>query len=204
MRRPVIDKTKSYSFYDYFKMNALTEEILASFGYSFAVQSLSLPRSAQTIDHVEELSLQLVNNKIKINLTSETARREFLIAPVLMWLMNRTEAKVRVEYSLAVSDQLQGTLDYLVQSEQNLLIVEAKNEDLERGFKQLAAELVAMDEWTESSAPHIYGAVSIGNAWQFGVLERGRKHLSQDLNLYTIPDDLTDLLAILLGILHGQ
>ena len=44
-----------------------------------------------------------------------------------------------------VSDKLQGALDYYLKGTQNLLVIEAKNEDLERGFKQLGVELIALD-----------------------------------------------------------
>jgi|GEM_PF-3587930 len=42
--------------------------------------------------------------------------------------------------------------------------------DLSRGFSQLAAELVALDQWIDSSQAEIIGAVTTGNIWQFGVL----------------------------------
>ncbi len=47
-----------------------------------------------------------------------------------------------------------------------------------------------------------YGAVTIGNLWQFGKLDRNEKTIYQDLNLFKIPDDLIDLAQVLLGILE--
>jgi hypothetical protein len=37
-----------------------------------------------------------------------------------------------------VSDRLKGTLDYLLQSRHDLLVIEAKKDDLTKGFTQLA------------------------------------------------------------------
>jgi hypothetical protein len=185
-------------------MNVNVEEVLASFGYSFAVEERTLPRTSQPAGAMDELRARLIQNRTRITFDSEAARREFLIAPILMRLMDLTQAKIKVEYPFVVNDQLQGTFDYFVQSNQNLLIVEAKNEDLERGFRQLAVELIALDQGIDSSTDKLYGVVSIGSAWQFGVLERQRKHVAQDLKLYTIPDDLADLLSILVAILNGE
>src|SRR6185436_11796805 len=137
-----------------------------------------------------------------VSLTNETARREFLIAPIILDLARYEHVKVRVEYPLEVSEQLRGTLDYYLQAQQQLLIIEAKNADLQRGFTQLAAELIALDRGTDAPAPHLYGAVSIGNVWQFGILNRTDQHITQDLNLYRVPADLRELLEILIAILQ--
>jgi hypothetical protein len=136
-------------------------------------------------------------------LNNETARREFLIAPILLEVVHYTHARIKVEFPLVVNEQLQGTLDYYLQAQSNLLIIEAKNADLQRGFTQLAAELVAIDQWLESEQPLLYGAVSIGNVWQFGVLDRAAKHVTQDLNLYRVPADLEELLGILVAVLRN-
>jgi hypothetical protein len=55
-----------------------------------------------------------------------------------------------------------------------------------------------------SSSPMLYGAVSIGNVWQFGVLNRQPKQILQDINLYRVPADLEDLLRILIAILKNS
>jgi hypothetical protein len=47
----------------------------------------------------------------------------------------------------------------------------------------------------------LYGAVTTGNLWQFGKLDKIEKTIYQDLNLFKIPDDLLYLGKILLGIL---
>ena len=92
-------------------------------------------------------------------------------------------------------------LDYLLQNSGNFLVVEAKDENLQRGFTQLAVELIALDQWQENPNPLVYGAVSIGNVWQFGVLDREMKTITQDINLFRVPADLHTLLQVLTAIL---
>lgn len=48
---------------------------------------------------------------------------------------------------MVVNEQLKSTLDYYLQSQdQELLVIEAKNADMQRGFTQLAVELIAVDQ----------------------------------------------------------
>lgn len=80
-------------------------------------------------------------------------------------------------------------------------MIEAKNENLERGFVQLAIELIALDQWIESDQPVLQGAISTGNIWQFGQFDRQSRQVTQDLNLYRVPADLEDLLRVLVSAL---
>jgi hypothetical protein len=75
---------------------------------------------------------------------------------------------------------------------------------LERGFLQLAVELIALDQWIESEQPILQGAVSTGNIWQFGQFNCQSREVTQDLDLYRVPADLEDLLRILVRILEPE
>ena len=202
-RTAIIKPDQSYSFADYFKLNFASQDILAYFGVTIQRQSLQFPRYDQTLDRLIDLKARIEESLPRISLTSEIARREFLIAPVLTDLLHYTQATLNIEYPVAVSNQLKGSLDYLLQNEQTFLIVEAKNEDLERGFVQLAIEMIAIDQWIESDQPIIYGAISTGNIWQFGKFNRQTRIVTQDLNLFRVPTDLDDLLRILVKILNN-
>lgn len=57
---------------------------------------------------------------------------------------------------MAVSNWLKGTLDYYFQAS-NLLVIEAKRDNLDNGFTQLAAELIALDQWTDQDVALLYG-----------------------------------------------
>ncbi len=78
--------------------------------------------------------------------------------------------------------------------------MEAKQADLSRGFTQLAVELIALDQWTNSDAPVLYGAVTTGEDWRFGTFHRQTRHIVQDIKLYRVPEGLEELLRVLVGI----
>lgn len=139
----------------------------------------------------------------RVSLTSEAARREVLIAPILLEVAHITEATINIEYPIEVDQYLKGDLDYYLQSQHNILVVEAQA-DLTRGFTQLAVELIALDRWVESDDPILYGAVTTGDIWQFGSFHRQARQITQDLMLYQVPTDLEVLMQILVRILMVQ
>jgi hypothetical protein len=203
-RPPIIQPEQSYTFSDYFKLNFAPQDILAYFGVTLQRRSLQLPRYTGELDRLIDLKARIEESLPRLSLTSEMARREFLIAPVLTDILHYTQATLNVEYPVAVSHQLKGSLDYLLQNHQTFLVIEAKNEDLERGFVQLAIELIALDQWIESDQPILQGAISTGNIWQFGQFDRTSRIVTQDLDLYRVPADLANLLQILVNILSME
>ena len=136
-----------------------------------------------------------------VRLNNETARRETLVSPILLEIVDSCQCQLRIEYPLKVSNWLKGNLDYLLRSKNDLLVIEAKNDDLTRGFTQLAVELIALSQVEEQTI--FYGAVTIGDVWRFGRLDRNQKAIVQDISLFKIPDDLENLARVLIGILEG-
>jgi hypothetical protein len=201
-RAPIILPDQTYTFSDYFKLNFAPQDILSYFNVALQRRALHLPRYTGTLDRLMELKARIEESLPRLTLTSEMARREFLIAPVLTDLLHYTQATLNIEYPVVISHQLKGSLDYLLQNQQTFLVIEAKNEDLERGFVQLAIELIALDQWIESDQPILQGAISTGNIWQFGQFDRQSRQVTQDLNLYRVPADLEDILRILVRILE--
>ena len=197
----ILQSGKSYTFSSYFEMSYEPDEILAEFGISLERSELVLPHTEINPDPIETLKQTIQRRLPYISLTSEAARRETLIAPVVLSLIDYTQAQLRIEYTINVSDQLKGALDYYLQSQSNLLVIEAKNADLARGFTQLAVELIALDQWTESDRPLLYGVISTGDIWQFGCFHRAKKLMQQDLVLYRVPADLQELFCILVALL---
>lgn len=198
----ILQPGQSYTFRQYFEMSYEPEDILAEFGYTLKRQILSLPQSNLDLDRLENLKSRIEESLPYISLTSEAARRELLIAPLLLDVVHYTRAQLRIEYPLVVTEQLKGSLDYYLYSMGKLLVIEAKNADLAKGFTQLAVELIALDKWTDSEQPILQGAVSTGDIWQFGVLYREQKQIQQGLTLYRVPDDLESLIRILVKILQ--
>jgi hypothetical protein len=202
MTRPtILQPGQSYTFKQYFEMNYEPEDILAEFGYTLQRSFLALPQSTAHLDRLDDLKMRIAESLPYISLTSEAARRELLIAPLLLDVVHYTQAQLRIEYPLTVTDQLKGSLDYYLYSVGKLLVIEAKNADLAKGFTQLAVELIALDKWTENDQPMLLGAVSTGDIWQFGVLHREPKQIQQGLTLYRVPDDLESLVRIIVNIL---
>lgn len=86
---PIIQPNQSYTFSDYFKLN-YDKDILAYFSFSFQMQSLALPKSGKQLERLEDLKQRLQESLPYVSLNSEVARRDFLIAPVLMEVMYYT------------------------------------------------------------------------------------------------------------------
>jgi len=203
MKHSIIDSNRSYNFSDYFDMNIPIDELMAYFGYSRTRQKYPLPRSEGDLSYFAGLQAQLESYFYYADPTSETALREVLVAPILLNVAVYLKIPIRIEYPLRVTHQLKGKVDYYLYGN-NLLVIEAKNGELQRGFIQLAAELIAFDQWLDADSKPIYGMVTIGNIWQFAILNRATKQMTQDPRLYRVPDDLEELLRILIAILTGE
>ena len=167
MAKPkILQEDCEYTFRSYFEMTYEPEEILAELGYTLVRSRLSLPKTQKPLDRLEELKDRIERTLPRVSLTSETARRETLVAPILLEVaIYYCDCQLRIEYPLAVSKWLKGNLDYLLRADQNLLVVEAKNDDITRGFTQLSVELIALSQIEEQ--PFQYGAVTIGDVWRF-------------------------------------
>ncbi|MCK5522374.1 MAG: hypothetical protein KAI83_04490 [Thiomargarita sp.] len=206
MKKSIFKEGKKYTFSDYFEMNNPTEEIVGEFGYSFSYEVINLPQSTDyNIAEIKKLQETYYQILPKISLNSEMAKREFLIAPILIEIAKNTDSKINVEYAIEVDDKLSGSLDYLIRSNQELLIIEAKEGDLDKGFNQLSAQLIALDKYEESDFGHIlYGAITIGEVWKFGMLNRTEKKMMKDINSYTIPAEVEKVFSILMGLVGSK
>lgn len=204
MRKKLFKEGKKYTFSDYFEMSNPTEEILSELGYSFSIQMLDLPRNThfnqETVKNLRSFYYSLVP---KVSVNSEIAKRELMIAPLLHSVISMVDARLNIEYAIDINDRLSGTIDYLLRSNQELIVIEAKKGDLEKGFNQLAAEMIAVDQYEENhTTPMLYGAITIGEVWRFAVLNRDLKQLVKDIHTFRFPEDLEDLVSILKGILE--
>jgi hypothetical protein len=179
-----------------------TDEIVGEFGYSFSIQVIDLPRYAEydpaIIQRLDDIFYTAFP---KINLTSEMAKREFLIAPILLEVARNADVKIHIEYPLEINEKLSGSLDYLLKSSQELIVIEAKKKDIDSGFNQLVAEMIALDQYEDNeNSRFLYGAVTLGDLWKFGVLDRTEKRIMKNIQSHTVPDDIKDIFSILMGI----
>jgi hypothetical protein len=195
----VLQPEQSYTFSKIFDLKIEADELAAYFGYAFQRRRLNLPQYLGSIDRLEELRSRIEAVMPYVSLTNETSRREVLISQVVLEIVQQTKAQLRIEYPIKVTEQLQGYLDYLLQSQTELLVIEAKREDMDYGFSQLVAEMIALDQWDRTPIQStLVGVVTTGQIWRFGLLDRETKHLSQGLDLYRVPDDLEVVLRILI------
>ncbi|MEC4984985.1 MAG: hypothetical protein SAK42_12865, partial [Oscillatoria sp. PMC 1076.18] len=156
----LLQENRSYTFDCYFELPYEADDILAEFNYSLVKTDLSLPETTINLDKVAELKQKIREILPLVSLSSETARRETLVAPILLEVIRYCRCQLRIEYSLTINNWLKGNLDYLLKSENNLIVIEAKNDDLTRGFTQLAVELIALSHIEEEDV--FYGAVTMG------------------------------------------
>lgn len=199
----ILQKEASYTFRSYFELPYDTDEIVQELGYEYAQARLTLPKTVAELPEVEGLKRRMERVLPHVQLTSEAAKREVLVAPILTEVATVCNQTLRFEYPVKVNNWLQGSLDYLIRAETQIVVIEAKRDDLTRGFTQLAAEMIALG-MMENAPEKIYGAVTIGSLWVFGVLDRAAKLITQDIGGYRAPDDLEDLIRVLVGILEGQ
>ena len=192
-------------FSDYYDTGADVAAILRQLGYVHRTARLTLPRYRSALPFVAELERKIEIGSGRFTLTSESAKQQLYIAPLMLELISRFAFTVHIEEPIDVSPALRGSLDYLLDGGDtgNLVVIEARLGDMYRGFKQLSAELVALDQWTDSEATELYGAVTVGEIWRFVVLDRAAKTVTQDALLFKIPGDLEDLTRVIVGILHG-
>jgi hypothetical protein len=188
------------NFSQYFEMPFTIEDILAEFEFTLERRAIALPETSRGLD-VVGLEREVRRNCNRIELVNEMARREALISPILFEVAELANRRINVEYSIAVSEHLRGTVDYFLPSH-NLLVIEVKQSDLVRGFTQLAVEMVALDLWTRSELPLLYGIVTTGEEWRFGTLDRSARVVFQDPRRLRVPEQLEALVRLLVGILE--
>lgn len=200
-RPPLLDPNRSYTFSNYFELGFAVDDLVAEFGYSFERKFLDLPQYSGLLDRLADLKQRIEEVLPFVDLENEATRREILIAPIVTDLIHYSHAKLRIEYSIKVNNKLQGNLDYYLRTTTNLIVIEAKQADINRGFIQLATEMIALDKWTDSTQAEILGAVTTGNVWQFGILNRQKQSIEQAINLYRVTEELEVVIRTLLAAL---
>jgi hypothetical protein len=122
------------------------------------------------------------NVPLALAISTEKARSEFIIAPVLLEVRRHAQRRVSlfsgVDFPVDPEQGLKGTCDFLLglSAEQLTIeapvvtVVEAKNENMKAGIGQCLAEMVAAQIFNERKGrplPAVYGVVTTGNNWKF-------------------------------------
>jgi hypothetical protein len=124
----------------------------------------------------------LENVPLALAISTEKARSELIIAPVLLEARRQAGRRVSLfsgsDFTVDPEQGLNGLCDFLLSlSPEQLtieapavIVVEAKNENMKAGIGQCIAEMLAarlFNERKEQSLPAIHGAVTTGNIWKF-------------------------------------
>lgn len=157
------------------------------------------------------LTILKENVDLAVAISSDKARREMIISPILLEIRRRFNYKIGlfsgVEFAVDTQRGLNGFYDFILSLSPEqlfvrspvIVLVESKNENLRSGLAQCIAEMLAAQIFNERSGNAIkviYGAVTIGTIWQFLKLENNI--VSIDLSEYYIKD-----IQKILGILYS-
>jgi len=139
------------------------------------------------------------NLSLALDINTEKARSEFIIAPVLSEVRRQLQFRVSlfsgVEFNVDPAQGLRGVCDFLLSLSPLqltvqvpvVMIVEAKNENIKRGINQCIAEMVAAQQFNQArnnAIGTIYGVVTSGSAWKF--LRLTEMHVMVDATEYHI------------------
>jgi hypothetical protein len=120
---------------------------------------------------------------------TEKAKSELLVTPILAQATKLSGGRVKLfsgeEFNVDQERGLNGFCDFLFSRSNNpytidapvLMLVEAKRGEIEFGWGQCVAEMIAAQLYNrnqEQAIPVIYGCVTSGRLWQFLKLEENR------------------------------
>ena len=160
----------------------------------------------------ETLSYSL---KLALSSSSEKARSEFIIAPILIELERRNQNKISIysgeKLDVDEAQGLKGECDFILSKGPISLtmqspivsLVEAKKSDIKSGLGQCIAQMLGAQRFNEiegSPISAIYGCVTTGEDWQFLKLE-GTRVFVDDRRYYI--NELDKLLGIFQSIVDS-
>lgn len=190
------------------------DDILAQFDVTISSGD-SLFASAPDIPASPELAKMLDTTvPLALNINTEKARSELIIAPVLVEVRNLLERKISlfsgIDFSVDASRNLNGFCDFILSYSKDqaflqtpvICIVAAKNENLKSGYAQCMAEMLAAQMYNAQKAhpvAWILGVVTTGSNWKFLTLEGAK--FSIDFDEYMIIQ-ITKILGIFVEGVH--
>ena len=158
-------------------------------------------------DHLLETLKE--NVPLALAISTEKARSELIIAPVLVELRKLLNYKISlfsgIELDVDSQRGLNGICDFVIsRSDEQLFlsspiitIVEAKNENIKGGLAQCIAEMYAamlFNKKEGNATSIIYGAVTTGSTWKF--IELHNEMVFIDVDEYYI-DNIRKIIGIL-------
>ena len=157
-------------------------KVQADFGLTLTEQR-DMFADIKPIDPSELLAMTLAEYlPLAIDINSEKARSEFIIAPVLGDVRRLSNHQIALfsgkEFNVDKERGLNGFCDFILSRSKEQLyiqspvmtVIEAKNENLIGGLGQCIAAMVAaqlFNQQTDNVSQDIYGAVTTGTNWRF-------------------------------------
>jgi hypothetical protein len=119
---------------------------------------------------------------LAVVLGTEKVRSELIVAPLLFEFRELLDRQVSffsgTDFSIDLESGLNGVCDFLLTRSTSevsieapaIIIIEAKKGELNAGWGQCAAEMIAAQKFNQANKqeiPTIYGSVTTGTQWQF-------------------------------------
>ena len=145
---------------------------------------------------------------------TEKAKSEFIVAPILAELRELTNQQISLfsglEFNIDEAQGLTGRCDYIISSSPLqfsltspvLVMVEAKNDNINEGLGQCMAEMIAaqlfnQQEGNETKA--VYGCVTTGSIWRFLKLEAKQIWIDDKQYFIETPELVLGILVYITG-----
>jgi hypothetical protein len=147
---------------------------------------------------------------------SEKVRSELIVAPLLFELRELLDRRVGLfsgtDFSIDAESGLNGICDFLLTRSTNeliieapaIILIEAKKGELNAGWGQCAAEMVAAQQFNRAGGQEvstIYGSVTTGTQWQF--LKLTGQDLTIDVTEYPL-NPIDQILGIFKWMVDGN
>ena len=183
------------------------EQIIDKFSLHFVEQDLF--SSQESAIQISSWLLETLakGKKFALTTSSEKAKSEFIIAPILLEVEAHFPSRLAIYSGKNLdgdrTNGLVGECDFIIGkgsistfiSTPILAIVEAKRDNLENGLGQCAAQMYGAMLYNQrhgENGDKVYGCVTTGNLWQFLKLEN--KVLTLDSNIFYL-NELEQILS---------
>jgi len=178
----------------------------------FEIEVVDVPGLFKDIKPKEpsEMLINLLEQFIPLgtSIGTKKARSEFIIAPILAEVRKMAHDKISLfsgnKFEVDKSRGLNGYCDFMFSASTTqlnlsapvMVIVEAKNENINSGFGQCMAEMVAAQIYNENKGrpkKYIHGCVTTGSVWKF--MQLSEKLIQLDDKEYYL-DQLPKILGL--------
>ena len=187
-------------------------EVLKQFGLTL-IDRVELFPEVKPVAPSPFLQMALTEwGELALDINSEKARSEFIIAPLLAELRRLPAVSLfsGINFDVDPERGLDGYCDFLLsRSPQQLFIealvfaiVEAKNEDIKSGFGQCIASMIGAQLFNARSSEQaitVYGAMTTGTNWRFLKLEKTTVSLDRDEEFWNPVDRLLGILTAIVA-----